>query len=174
MVNMVLDLGIIFALNVSSTCMSNLRTNFLAQKTIKPVYVITFIDALVFVYAFKLIATSSGCGYILAFALGRISGVFLASKIDKKLAFGLLEVNAYKHPEEGKILADTLREQGYSVTTTLGYGMEGKERLILTAILPRKHFSDFHEIMEQGGKVNMSVKSISKTYGKVGDINALG
>ena len=94
----------------------------------------------------------------------------MASKIEKKLAFGLLEINVYKHPEQGKILADTLREQGYSVTTTLGYGMEGKERLILTAILPRKQFPGFHEIMEQDGKVNMSVKSITKTYGKVGVI----
>jgi len=169
MLKIIIDLGIIFGLNVFSTCMGNLKTTFLAQKTIKPVYLITFIDALVFVYAFKLIASSSGYGYILAFALGRISGVFLASKIEKKLAFGLLEINVYKHPAPGKILADTLRDQGYSVTTTLGYGMGGKERLILTTILPRKQFPDFHGIMEQNGKVNMSVKSITKTYGKVGD-----
>ncbi|ABI69095.1 hypothetical protein [Syntrophomonas wolfei] len=169
----VLDLLIIFGLNLFSTCMGNLKTSFLAQKTIKPVYLITFIDALVFVYAFKLIATSSGYGYILAFALGRLSGVFLANIIEKKLAFGLLEIDVYKHPEEGKILADNLREQGYSVTTTLGYGVGGKERLVLTAILPRKQFPEFHAIMEQDGKVNMSVKSITKTYGKVGSINVL-
>lgn len=169
-----INLIIIFALNVFSTCMGNLKTSFLAQKTIKPVYVITFIDALVFVYAFKLISSSSGYGYILSFALGRILGVFLASKIEKKMALGLLEIDVYKHPEPGKILADNLRERGYSVTTTLGYGIEGKERLILTTILPRKQFPEFHGIMEQDGKVNMSVKSITKTYGKIGGINVIG
>jgi len=68
-------------------------------------------------------------------------------------------------------LADSLREQGYSVTTTLGYGIEGKKRLIITAILPRKQFPDFRGIMEQDGNVNMSVKPITKTYGKVGGIS---
>lgn len=153
--------------------MGNLKTSFLAQKTIKPVYLITFIDALVFIYAFKLIAASSGYGYILAFALGRLSGVFVASRIEKKLAFGLLEIDIYKHPAEGKLLADSLRELGYSVTTTLGYGMEGKERLVLTAILPRKQFPDFYALMEEDGKVNMSVKTVTKTYGKIGAVNVL-
>ena len=145
----------------------------MAQKMIKPVYLITFIDALVFVYAFKLITSSSGYGYILSFALGKIFGVFLANIIENKLALGLLEIDVYKHPRSGKILADNLRDRGYSVTTTLGYGIEGKERLILTTILPRKQFPDFHGIMEQDGKVNMSVKSITKTYGKVGGINMI-
>lgn len=173
MFDIIINLLIIFGLNVFSTCMSNLKTSFLAQKAVKPVYLITFIDALVFVYAFRLIASSSGYGYILSFAVGRICGVFLANKIEKKMALGLLEINVYKHPGPGKIMADTLRELGYSVTTTLGYGIEGKERLILTTILPRKHFPDFHKIMEQDGKVNMSVKSITKTYGKIGGINVI-
>lgn len=168
MLNTIIDLLIIFVLNVFSTCLSNLKTTFLAQKTIKPVYMITFIDAMVFVYTCKLTANSSGYGYILAFALGRILGVFIASKIENKLAIGLLEINVFKHPEPGEILTDSLRDRGYSVTTTLGYGIEGKERLILTTILPPKQFPYFQGIIEHDGKVNMSVKSITKTYGKVG------
>lgn len=97
----------------------------------------------------------------------------MASIVEKKLAFGLLEIDVYKHPEAGKILADNMREQGYSVTTTLGYGVEGKERLVLTAILPRRQFPEFHALAKQDGKVNMSVKSITKTYGKIGNINVL-
>ncbi len=173
MLNTITDLLIIFSLNVFSTCLGNLKTAFLAQKAIKPVYVTTFIDAIVFVYAFKLITSSSGYGYILSFALGKIFGVFLANKIEKKLALGLVEIDVYKHPGAGKILADNLRDQGYSVTTTVGYGVEGKERLILKIILPRKQFTDFHGLMEQYGKVNMSVKSITKAYGKVGGINMI-
>ncbi|MFA5385682.1 MAG: hypothetical protein WC364_13685, partial [Eubacteriales bacterium] len=95
----------------------------------------------------------------------------LANKIEKKLALGLLEISIYKHSSPGKLLADTLREHGYSVTTTVGYGIEGKERLVLTIILSRKHFPVFYRLIEQYGKVNMSVKSITKIYGKVGGIN---
>lgn len=169
----IIVLFIIFAINVFSTCLGNLKTIFLAQKTIMPVYITTLIDSLVFVYALKLITNSSGYEYILSFAMGRMIGVFLASKIEKKLALGLLEISLYKHFRPGKVLADTLRERGYSVTTTVGYGIEGKERLVLTIILSRKHFPAFHRIIEQHGNVNMSVKSITKIYGKLGGINAL-
>jgi uncharacterized protein YebE (UPF0316 family) len=171
MANTIIALIIIFALNVFSTCLGNLKTVFLAQKAIKPVYLITFIDAIVLVYAFRLISNSSGYGYILAFALGKLLGVYLANSIEKRLALGLLEIEVYKQPEPGKILADTLRLCGYYVTTTLGYGIEGKERWILTIILPRKEFPGLHALIEQDGKVNMSVKSITRTYGKVGGIN---
>lgn len=173
MLNTIMDLLIIFLLNVFSTCLGNLKTAFLAQKAIKPVYVTTFIDAVVFVYAFKLITSSSGFGYILSFAVGKIVGVFLANKIEKKLAIGLIEIDVYKHPKAGKVLADSLRDQGYYVTTSVGYGVEGKGQLILKIIMPRKQFPDFQGILEQYGKVNMSVKTISKTYGKVGGIQAV-
>lgn len=173
MLNTIMDLLIIILLNVFSTCLGNLKTAFLAQKAIKPVYVTTFIDAVVFVYAFKLVSSSSGFGYILSFAVGKIFGVFLANKIEKKLALGLLEIDVYKDPNVGRVLADSLRDQGYYVTTSVGYGVEGKEQLILRIILPRKQFPDFHGILEQSGKVNMSVKSISKTYGKVGGVKVV-
>jgi len=173
MINTIIALLIIFTLNVFSTCLGNLKTVFLAQKAIKPVYLITFVDAMVLVYAFKLISNSSGYGFILAFALGKILGVYLANRIEQVLALGLLEIEVYKPTESGKILADTLRARGYYVTTSLGYGIEGKERWILTIILPRKEFPGLHALIEQDGKVNMSVKSITKTYGRVGGIDAV-
>lgn len=172
MLNTMLDLLIIVILNVLSTCLGNLKTAFLAQKAIKPVYITTFIDAIVFVYAFKLITSSSGYGYVLSFAVGKIVGVFLANKIEKKLAIGLIEIDVYKQLDSGKVLADNLRDLGYSVTTTVGYGIEGKE-LILKVILPRKQFPDFQGIIKHYGKVNMSVKSINKTYGKIGGTTVL-
>jgi len=171
MLNTLINLLVIFLLNVLGTCLGNLKTTFLAQKAIKPVYLTTFIDAIVFIYAFKLTTNSTGYGFILAFALGKMFGVFLGNKIEKKLAFGLFEIDVYKHLIQGKILADNLREQGYSVTTTVGYGIEGTERLILKIILPRNQFPSFHKMLEQDGNVNMTVKSITKTYGKVGGIN---
>jgi len=162
---------VIFLLNVFGTCLGNLKTTFLAQKAIKPVYITTFIDAIILVYALKLVSNSSGYGFLFSFALGKMGGVLLANKIENKLALGLFEINVYKHPSQGKILADTLRDLGYSVTTSVGYGIEGKARIILTIIMERKHFPDFHEIIQQDGKVNMLVKPISKTYGKIGGIS---
>lgn len=171
--SMLVNLLIIFGLNVFSTCLGNLKSNFLAMKAIKQVYVITFLDALVFVYAFRLITASDGYAFVLCFALGRLCGVFLANKIEKNMAVGLIEIDVYKHLEPGKLLADNLREQGYSVTTTLGYGKEGKPRLVLTTVLPRRQFPAFRSIIEQDGSVNMAIKTVSKAYGKVGDFSML-
>lgn len=165
---MIVGLLVVFFLNAVSTCLGNLKTLFLSQQAIKPVYVATFLDAIVFAYAFKLIAASTGYGYIISFALGRLIGVFLANQIEKKLAFGLIEVTVFKHPEQGKTLADQLRCEGYSVTTTIGYGLVGKERLVLTIIIPRKKFAALKDTLEQDGKINMTVKPVTKTYGKVG------
>jgi len=49
------------------------------------------------------------------------------------------------------------RDQGYPVTTTLGYGIEGSERLIQNIILPQNQFDDFYKMLEQDGNINMSV-----------------
>lgn len=163
----IINLLIIFLLNILSTCLGNLKAVFLSQKAIKPVYITTFLDAIIFSYAFKLIADSSGYGYVISFALGRICGVFLANKIEKKLAIGLLEIDVHQELGSGKILADKLREIGYSVTTTIGYGEYGKQKIILTITLPRKQFQELKEILEEDEKVNMSVKTVSKTYGKI-------
>lgn len=173
MLPMIIDLLIIFILNAISTCLGNLKAIFLSQKAVKPVYFTTFLDALIFAYAFKLIAGSAGYGYIVSFALGRIFGVFLADKIEKKLALGLLEIDVYKDPVPGKVLADNLREMGYSVTTTMGYGVQGKQRLVLAIVLPRKQFPALKEMLKQDGKLNMYVKSVTKTYGKVGSVSMI-
>lgn len=153
-----------------ASCLKNLKTVFLSQNAIKPVYVTTFIDSVVFLYAFKLTTTSSGFAFVIVFAVGKLLGVFIGNLIEKKLAFGLLEVDVYKHMEQGKILADVLRDEGYSVTTNIGYGVLGIERLMLKIILPRNSFSDLHELLKKDGNVNMTIKTISSVYGKVGII----
>lgn len=167
-INILIDLAIIFSLNAISTSLGTLKTIFLSKQTIKPVYVTTFLDALVFAYACKLMSASTGFFYILAFAMGRIAGVFIGDLIDKKIAIGLLEITVYKHAGEGKVLADQLRASGYSVTTEMGYGMEGKHRLVLNIIVTRRDFPELRELLFASGKVNMTIKNVAKVYGKVG------
>ena len=165
---MPIEIAIIFILNAVSTSLGTLRTIFLSKQIIKPVYATVFLDAFIFAYAFKLIAGSSGFIYILAFALGRLSGVFMGNFLENKIAVGLVEVTVYKHTDDGIELADQLRRFGYSVTTKIGYGLQGKERLLLQIILPRKELPELQGILSQNGKLNMMVKNISQTYGKIG------
>lgn len=167
----IIQLAIVFALNAVSTSLGTLKAIFLSKQIIKPVYVTTFIDAVIFAYACKLVADSSGPLYVLVFALGRIAGVFIGNAIEKKVAIGLVEITAYKHPQEGKVLADELRARGYSVTTMVGYGLEGKSRLVLNIIIPRRDLSEVKELLIESGNVNMSIKDVLSVSGKVGRVS---
>ena len=165
---MLFEIVLVFVLNALSTCLGTLKTIFLSKQIIKPVYITVFLDALLFAYAFKLIAGSSGFYYILAFALGRISGVFIGNFLDNRIAMGTVEVTVHKGFNNGIKLADELRSYGYSVTTEKGYGLEGKDRLVLNIILERKELAKLQEILSAYGKLNMIIKNISLTYGKIG------
>lgn len=171
--NNILDyqLIILFGLNCISAGLSTMKTIFLSNRVIAPVYVTTFLDAVLFAYAFRLVSTSSSLLYVLAFALGKIAGVSVGNFIEEKLAVGLLEVTVYKHPEEGKFVADRLRDKGYSVTTAIGYGLQGKERLIISIVIPRKNLPNLRASLEKYGHVNMFVKTVTDTSGKVGHIH---
>jgi uncharacterized protein YebE (UPF0316 family) len=158
---------IIFTLNTISTTLGNLKTVFLSRQVLKPLYVTTFIDALVFAYAFKLIAGASGIGYIFAFAFGRLFGVFLGTTIEKRLVIGILEITIYKHVDQGILLADTLRKSGYSVTTTKGHGIQGKARLVLDIVVARKDFPELKKLLAQDGNINMFIRNINKATGKI-------
>lgn len=164
----ILNLVAIFGLNMLSTTLGNLKTILLTKRVMKLVYVTTFIDAMVFALAFKCLATSSSLLFLLFFAAGRLSGVYLGSLIERKLALGTLEVSIHKHWQEGIKLADQLRTLGYSVTTFKGYGINGNDRLVITVVIPRRELAELKPLL--GSRVNMTVKDVSKTYGKIGRV----
>ncbi len=162
----ILNLVAIFSLNMLSTTLGNLKTILLTKRVMKLVYVTTFIDAMIFALAFKCLATSSSLVFLVFFAAGRLGGVYLGSLIENKLALGTLEVSIHKHWQEGIKLADQLRTLGYSVTTFKGYGINGNDRLVITVIIPRRELVELKPLL--GSRVNMTVKDVSKTYGKIG------
>lgn len=141
---------------------------FISKKIMKPVYITTFIDAIIFSYALKLIANSEGAAFIIAFASGKLFGLFLGDIIEEKLAIGVIEITIYKHMEDGIELADKLRELGYSVTTKKGYGVEGKPRLEIDIVTHRRDYYKLMEELKPEGKLNMVVRSVNKIEGKVG------
>lgn len=159
---------VIFFLNAFGAAISNLKSVYLSKKVMAPVYLTTFLDALLASYALKLIANSSGPAGIVAFACGRLLGVWLGDMIEEKVALGIIELTINKHMEDGVVLADELREKGYSVTTFKGYGINGSERMILNVIAPRKAWPGLSKLLKNEGKLNMAIKNVNKTYGKVG------
>jgi uncharacterized protein YebE (UPF0316 family) len=169
----IINTGIIFLLNAIGTTLSNLKTVFLAKQITKPVYFTTFIDAIIFAYAVNLISNTPSAVFVVGYAAGKLFGVFLGEAIDSMLAIGILEVSIYKHPSDGILLADHLRALGFSVTTIKGYGVNGKERLMVNVITPRKHLAKLKEELALVGKGNYVIKDVSKSYGKIGQIHPI-
>ncbi|MCR4400729.1 MAG: hypothetical protein NUV35_07680, partial [Syntrophomonadaceae bacterium] len=162
------NLLLIFGLNVLSTGLGTLRGIFLARQVLRPVYVTTFLDALVFAWAFKLVAESAGLYYVAAFAAGKVAGVYLGNLVERRLALGLVEVTVYKHVPQGIELADRLREDGFSVTTQIGYGLEGRSRLVLSIVTQRAHLRQLQELLAaEGEPQTMAVKQVERVSGKM-------
>ena len=165
---MIVNLIIIFLLNAISNCLGTLKTLFISKQMIRPVYFVVFSDALLFSYAFKLVSDSSDVIYILAFAFGKVFGIYLADIIEKKIAIGLLEVSVYADREKGKEMADYLRGQGYSVTTYIGFGMKGKGRLIINIIVKRKEYERLKSMLDEfNANITMMVTEIRSATGKL-------
>jgi len=165
---MIVNLIIIFLLNAVSNCLGTLKTLFISKQMIRPTYFVVFSDALLFSYTFKLVSNSSNMIFILAFALGKVFGIYLADIIERKMAIGLLEVSVYTGREKGKEMADDLRRQGYSVTTHIGFGMKGKGRLVINIIIKRKDFERLNSILAGfSANVTMSVTEIRSATGNL-------
>jgi len=165
---MLVNLIIIFLLNAISNCLGTLKTLFISKQMIRPTYFVVFSDALLFSYTFKLVSNSSNITFILAFALGKVLGIYLADVIERKMAIGLLEVSVYAGREKGKEIADNLRMQGYSVTTHVGFGMKGKGRLVINIIVKRKDYERLYDMLtEFNANVTMSVTEIRSVTGNL-------
>lgn len=159
---------LVFLLNLSSTCLGTLRTIFLARKILRPVYVTTFIDSIIFVYSVTLVAKGNSFAYIIAFAAGRVCGIYVGSLIEGKLALGSIEVVVYKHLDTGRLLAEQLRYHGFSVNMQVGYNIDGQQNLILTIITNRKNWPLLHRLIRESDRnLNMYVKSLDTAKGTI-------
>jgi uncharacterized protein YebE (UPF0316 family) len=165
---MIENLIIIFLLNTLSNCIGTLKTIFISKQMSKPAYFVAFSDAVLFSYTLKLVSDSSNPTFILVFAFGKVFGMYIADWIEKKMALGLLEIAVYTNKQNGKELADFLRSQNYSVTTQIGYGLNGKEKLLINIIIKRKDYDKLRKLLkEYNENVTMAVTEIKNITGKL-------
>lgn len=83
--------------------------------------------------------------YAAAFALGNYLGVTIESKI----AVGLASIQVVVNGNDGEILADMLREQGYGVTIIEGKGKNESIKNLLFIQLKRKKIPEAVELIKQ-------------------------
>lgn len=157
-------------INAVSNTVGTLKTIFSTKRFVKPLYVVTFIDAVIFATIMKQIASGNGLYFILAFAIGKVIGVYFADKLETKMALGILEIDFYLNNKQKMIdIADSLREMGYSVNTSIIYGNKGLKRYRIEVTMLRKEVPVLHAVLRKHDYEDptLSVKEVSKVQGKI-------
>jgi uncharacterized protein YebE (UPF0316 family) len=166
---LILTLLLIFGLNIISSTLGTLRSIFVTKKIMKPAYLVTLFDSLIFVYGLKMVTTGTSVWFLLAFAFGKVVGVYIGDKIEDVLAFGLFEVTVFAKKDRAIVLADSLRDLGYSVTTHKGFGLDGDEKFDLDIAIKRKELPLLKQILGRHGYDNatMVIREIAGVTGKI-------
>jgi len=160
----------LFIITSLMNVLTTLKTILISKKIMNPVYMVVFIDAMIFASILTKVTSSEGLQYTLAYALGKSFGVFLGGKLDDKMALGIIEVDIFISNNEKRIIAsEALRAAGYSVNNYLARGLNGDRRYKIEVVLKRKEMPRLEEIMSDCDISNptMKIKSISKVAGKL-------
>lgn len=167
---LVSQLGVVILLNALDSALGTLKTIFNAKKIMQALYITTFINAILFVAVMKTLLTdNSGWPFMIAYAAGKVIGVLIADIIEQKLAFGIIEADfIVSDKPRMKQIADGIRDAGFSVNTSILFGMGGLKRYKIEVTTPRKELDTVLGILKGYGYENptFTTKEVSGVYGK--------
>ena len=168
--NLIFSLAVLFLITAFTNILSTLKTMFISKKIMNPVYILVFVDAIIFATIVDKVTSGDGIQFTIAYALGKSMGVFLGNKLEDRLALGILEVDVFLNHKYKMIeLAENLREEGYTVNNYSVSGNNGNKRYKVEVVINRKEFSILEDIIEECGinTPTLKVKNLSKVDGKI-------
>ncbi|MBF8984112.1 hypothetical protein IZY60_11245 [Lutibacter sp. B2] len=160
----------VFLITTFTNVLATLKTILISKKIMNPVYLLVFVDAMIFATVLAKMNSSKGIHFTIAYALGRTMGVFIGGKIEEHLALGILEVDVFLGNKDKMIeIAEKLRDAGYTVNNFLARGNNGEKRYKIEVVIKRKEFKVLEDIMDACGVHNptLKIKNLNKVYGKI-------
>lgn len=129
--------GLIFALRVLDMSLDTVRLLFVLRGRKAIVWVMGFLQALVFVVAIASVLSDLDnplniLGYAAGFATGSVVGMW----IEEKLAIGHIQMRIVS-PRLGPAVAERLRSEGYAVTEIPARGKDGMVTVLSCSVLRR-------------------------------------
>lgn len=164
----------LFMITSFTNVLATLKTILISKKIMNPVYVVVFVDAMIFATVLTKITSSVGIQFTIAYACGRTFGVFVGGKLEERLALGIIEVDVFLSNKVKMIgIAEKLREEGYTVNNFLARGMNGEPRHKIEVVMKRKEFKVLEGILLEFGvvKPTLKIKNLSKVVGKITTTN---
>lgn len=162
------QLGILFIGSAISNTTGTLKNNFTVKGYIKPMYITTFLDAMIFALVTKGMISGSGFLHTFVYACGRVLGSYIARKMENKIALGVMEVDVlFNNKDKATEIADELRDMGYSVEGMVENGFKGKKRRLLRVTINRKDVDILKETLAKHGykKPTMKMKELDDVAG---------
>lgn len=165
----ILYFALILFLNTLSTAIGTLKSIFVAKQAGKITYFMVALDSAVYAIVLKSFSTS-GVSAIIAYIVGHFIGAIIGNMIEKKVAIGLNDVTLYVGTKEKMLdIQNTLLENGYSTTASIGLQNEDTKRYSLDVQLPRKQMKEFTSLLAKNGieEPTMVVREIKQVTGKI-------
>ena len=160
----------LFLITALTNILATLRTILTSKNIMNPVYILSFADAIIFAATISKVSSSDGLHYTISYALGRTLGVYIGNKLEEKLALGILEVDVFLSDKDKMIIvAEELRNEGYTVNNYLARGNNGERRYKIEVVIKRKEFKILQEILNECGVIEptLKVKSLNSITGKI-------
>lgn len=167
---LILTLVGLFIITSLTNILATLKTILISKKIMNPVYILVFIDAIIFASVLTKVTSSGGFHYTIAYAFGRTFGVFIGGKIEERLALGIIEVDLFLSNKDKMIkIAEKLRREGYTVNNFLARGMHGDRRHKVEIVMKRNEFKILEKILDEYEVKNptLKIKNLSKVEGKI-------
>jgi len=168
--HIILTLIGLFLITALTNVLATLKNILLAKSIMNPVYLLVFIDSIIFATILGKVTNSEGIHFGIAYALGKTLGVYIGGKIEEQLALGILEVDIFLNDKAKMIeIAEKLRDEGYTVNNFLARGNNGDRRYKVEVVIKRKEISVLENIMEECGITNptLKIKNLNKVEGKI-------
>ena len=168
--NIIVALIGLFLLTAFTNILATLKTILMSKKIMNPVYLLVFVDAMIFTTIMSKVTSSNGLPFTIAYALGRTAGVYIGSKIEDKLALGILEVDLFLNDKNKVVeISKKLRDTGYTVNNFIVGGNNQEKRYQIEVVIKRKEFKVLEEIINDFGiiKPTLKVKTLNKVNGKI-------
>lgn len=156
---------LIFFARVADVSMGTMRMLMLVKGRRIPAAAIGFFEVIVYILALgRVVNQLDNWVYLLIYALGFSTGNYMGIFLEERMALGYIGAQIVVQSESDS-LVQFLRENGYGVTVTEGWGMSGPKD-ILTIILPRRQMPKLMDLVNSHDSKSFTiVMDAKKTLG---------
>ena len=146
MAEIVMTALLIFVARVTDVTLGTLRMLMLVKGRRLPSAVIGFFEVIVYIIALSRVVNQlDRWEYLLVYALGFAFGNILGIQLEEKMALGYVGVEVVVGAKSDDLIS-LLRDNGFGVTLTKGWGKDGPKD-ILTVIMGRRQLPRLMELV---------------------------